>query len=396
MQRGSIFKWSGSWHLKYYDTLYISGSPVRKRITQKLANVDDEHKTVASVRHLADKVLENINNRSLTPESSMFISDFIEFHYLPAAAGHLRQSTIKDYKYIFENHLKDRLQRIRLRDFKTMHGQRLFASIAGVKGVSHERLLRIRAVLSGMFTYAAREGVLDGVVNPIHATSVPGRPSHFKGKFYNINEIENILIQLMTEPVARTVVALAAFSGVRLSELRGLQWGDLSDESINVRRTVWRTHVGQTKTVAAEAAIPLLPLLKRILEVHRKTLKNPSLDDYIFAGRRGQSLNLANLARRVIIPAITVCSVCRKMKTEHEGVDHDFVLDTSIPSWRGWNAFRRGLASNLYSLQVAPKLIQAILRHSNQQTTMKYYIQTEDAESRVAIEKLENLFPFVV
>jgi integrase len=84
------------------------------------------------------------------------------------------------------------------------------------------------------------------------------------------------------------------------------------------------------------------------------------------------------------------------MKSKHEGADHEFVLDKNIPTWRGWTAFRRGLASNLYALNVSPKLIQAILRHSNAQTTMKYYIQTQDAESRVAIEKLENLFPFVV
>jgi integrase len=172
--------------------------------------------------------------------------------------------------------------------------------------------------------------------------------------------------------VERTVVAVAAFSGLRLSELRGLRWGDYSDESINVRRAVWRTHVGPTKTVEAEAAVPVLPILKRILEAHRGTVDSQP-DNYIFAGRRGQPLNLANLARRVIIPAIT-----------------------GKVDWRGWHAFRRGLASNLYALSVPPKIIQAILRHADISTTLKYYVQTNEPASREALEKLENLFPWVV
>jgi hypothetical protein len=40
-----------------------------------------------------------------------------------------------------------------------------------------------------------------------------------------------------------------------------------------------------------------------------------------------------------------------------------FDLDKSL-AWRGWHAFRRGLATNVYLLGVRDKTIQAILRHS--------------------------------
>jgi len=33
--------------------------------------------------------------------------------------------------------------------------------------------------------------------------------------------------------------------------------------------------------------------------------------------------------------------------------------------WHGWDAFRRGLATNLHALGVDDKTIQAALRHSN-------------------------------
>jgi integrase len=59
--------------------------------------------------------------------------------------------------------------------------------------------------------------------------------------------------------------------------------------------------------------------------------------------------------------------------------------------WKGWHAFRRSLATNLLSCGVEPKVIQAILRHSSVQLTMDLYTQVPDADSRAALQKIENL-----
>jgi integrase len=142
---------------------------------------------------------------------------------------------------------------------------------------------------------------------------------------------------------------------------------------LHVKRTVWRTTVGPTKTEDSEGVVPVLPLLQKVLEKHR----NGAADDaYIFAGeRRGAPLNLANLARRVIVPAF-------KKNPQHK------------LEWHGWHAFRRGLASNLYELGVQPKVIQAILRHGDIGTTLAYYVQTPAEESREALRQIEDAFPF--
>jgi integrase len=54
-------------------------------------------------------------------------------------------------------------------------------------------------------------------------------------------------------------------------------------------------------------------------------------------------------------------------------------------------AFRRSLSSNLYTLGVKPKVIQAILRHSDMATTRGFYIETPESESRDALDKLMGL-----
>src|SRR5437879_8785039 len=66
------------------------------------------------------------------------------------------------------------------------------------------------------------------------------------------------------------------------------------------------------------------------------------------------------VVRRVIVPALTRCAVCKQLESEHAKDGHAFKLDTSIPSWHGWHAFRRGLATNLHTLGVDDKTIQAI------------------------------------
>jgi len=173
------------------------------------------------------------------------------------------------------------------------------------------------------------------------------------------------------------VIATAAVTGLRMSEIRGLRWSDFDGENLHVRRSVWRTHVGQTKTEDSERSVPVLPLLQKVLEKYRG---DASSDAYIFAGeKRGAPLNLPNLAARDIKPALK--NAMQK--------DPELKLE-----WKGWHAFRRGLASNLYSLGIQPKVIQAILRHSDIGTTLSYYVQTPYEESRDALRVIESAFPF--
>jgi hypothetical protein len=143
MQRGHLYKHRGSWLLRYYDWEIKSGETRRIRVAERIADCK-EFPTKASVRLLADKHLAKINSKETTIGSSQTVADFITLVYFPLAEKRLRASTVKGYRDIFFVHVKARLDDLRLRDFRTVHGQRMLAEIASLSTVGHKTLLRIK------------------------------------------------------------------------------------------------------------------------------------------------------------------------------------------------------------------------------------------------------------
>jgi integrase len=160
----------------------------------------------------------------------------------------------------------------------------------------------------------------------------------------------------------------AAFSGFRHSELRGIRWEDYTGKTIKVQRSVWGTHVGETKTEGSRAEVDVITPLRKALDAHRKRTKSTNVGGYIFEGGTGKPLVLANLARREIRPK----------------------LDKAKIAWHGWHAFRRGLSTNLHELGVDDITIQRICRHDDVATTQRHYIKTRDERTAAAMKKLER------
>ena len=163
---------------------------------------------------------------------------------------------------------------------------------------------------------------------------------------------------------ARTVCAVAAFTGLTRSELRGLKWSDYNGTTLNVQRKVLNGRIGALKTDAREAEVFVLPVLRKILAEYRKAF--PSLGDgWIFRGERMLNpLDLDNMSRRDI---------------------------PQFVKWYGWHAFRRGLGTRLNDMGVDAKTIQAILRHANVSTTLAHYVRPDAKRAADAMKKFDAI-----
>lgn len=224
----------------------------------------------------------------------------------------------------------------------------------------------IKSMLSGVFTYARRQGVLN-TPNPMRDVTIPRGKASSETHAYTLEEIMHMLAVLPER--VKPIVAAAAFTGARKGELRGFLWENYDEEQIRITQSVWRSHVGEPKTAKSKAPIPVIAPLAKFLEQHRLAAGNPAAG-LMFPNSVGKPLNFDEMAFRVIKP----------------------VLSSAGITWRGWHAFRRGLATNLYRLGVKDKTIQAILRHSNLSVTMNSYVKSLNPDSIAAMQQLESFY----
>jgi len=181
---------------------------------------------------------------------------------------------------------------------------------------------------------------------------------------YSLDEIEAHLQSFADDPFMQAILGTAAFAGLRAGEIRWLWVEDDEGHLLNIRRSVWRTIVQDTKTEEDEddpGVVPIIRPLRLLLDQVKPAY------GWLFPNTIGGPLDLHNLANRVIKPRF-------KQKRL---------------AWKRWHAYRRGLATNLHALGVDDKTIQAILRHGDVSTTRRSYIKTPPQIVTNAIAKLE-------
>jgi integrase len=333
--------------------------------------VDAEHKTKASVRDLAERELEHVNRKVAEPLSITKLGDFVDRVYLPFAKQQKRPSTYRGYAKVWGHYLKAPCAGAWLREVRTHDVQWWLEEIGREHEVSKATLKHVKNLLSGIFRHAAQQGYFDGA-NPVKLAEIPAfSPNGAEPKPYSLDEV-GAMLKVLPEPSA--TVATAAFTGLRLGELRGLTWeayepaqGEESLGWLNITRSVWRSTVGDPKTARSKAPVPVIPQLAQRLDAHRKRSGN-LVAGPIFANSLGRPLDLDGCYQR-----------------EMKGL-----LKKAGIVWHGWHGFRRGLASNLNRLGVDDSVIQHILRHSTVATTQNHYIKTASSDAIAAMRQLSK------
>jgi integrase len=363
-QEGYLYRKGSLWLLRYYDSEFDGNGPVRRvQKTKKLANVGLECPNKTTARDLAREFLGSINLARKTPESAMTLLRFAEDRYLPFVEAHKRISTFRGYRNMWRRYLKPRCD-IMLREFRTVDCECILESVAKEHKLTSTTLAHIKAFLSGIFRFAKRQGVINSE-NPVRDVVLPKGKPPGETHAYSLEEVTQML-KVLPEP-ASTIVAVAAFTGVRKGELRGFLWENYDGQQVLISQSFWRGHALEPKTRQSKAGVPVIAQLARRLDLHRCLSGNPA-NGLMFPSPVGKPINLDALAAEVIAPLVTKAGL----------------------QWHGWHAFRRGLATNLHRIGVSDKIIQRILRHANVAVTQNCYIKTADSEVAAAMQRFER------
>lgn len=366
------------WYLLYRQDEIVKGRRQRKKVRVKLAPATMPER---EVQKLAAEYLRPMNQGLQSLGSATLFMDFLEDTYRPAIMPTLAASTQERYESALKVHLVPTFGAMPMRDITPLVVQRYMAAFrAGT--LSHESVDKIRDVLAAVLGAATKYGLL--VKNPVKGVRLPPPKKRRSAKPFLTPEQLALLIDSMPEPYA-SMVFTAGYTGLRPSEVIGLRWGDIGEDSIRVDERYWRGDWSIPKSEASAATIPVRREVierfhrLRVLTVevragravrHYRVVKFDGPEDLVFQSLKdGGPMRDNNVLTRHIKPA------ARKL-----GI-----------GWANWQVLRRSFATMLKQAGADVKDAQALMRHSRASTTLDIYQQHIPASQRRVVEDLGRL-----
>ena len=229
---------------------------------------------------------------------------------------------------------------------------------------------KIRNLMSMLFNHGVRHGICD--TNPIQLVRQGAKRKKIP-IVLTPDEVRKLIEALPLRE--RTLVLMAAGTGLRMSELFVLKWGDVhfDQHEISVVRSIVFQVVGPCKTEASQRPIPMDDCLAEALEVWRAQSHYRAESDWVFASvkLRGRLPFWGQpIMRKVIRPIAIKLGISRRL---------------------GWHTFRHTYSTLLRATGADIKVMQELLRHASARVTLDTYTQAITDKKRRAQTKVVRL-----
>ena len=298
---------------------------MRKQACLKLAGKSDIYRTWDDVEPLIERELEKVNSSADIVTGQLSITDFIEQHYLPWCQQNKSAVTANSYEKVWEHYWKSRIGRYRPRELDDGSGRQSADRSCQIWPgesylVPHEvdaiRRLHVRHCVWGCANWRQSSAPCEVAAQNSTRGEAGGILDRRGPSFVEPLDIR-----------AACAVALAYFAALRPAEIRGLKWGDWRGDELDVKRSVWRNKIGETKTEGSAASVPVIEplptLLAKLKAFYVKENCSTGPQAYIIQNANGSPLSLDSLNYRFIAPTLKKAGI----------------------AWRGYNPGRRGISS---------------------------------------------------
>ncbi|MBE6930433.1 MAG: site-specific integrase [Ruminococcaceae bacterium] len=255
------------------------------------------------------------------------------------------------------------------------------------RGVSPNTVIRRHANIHKCLKYAVQLGLIK--TNPADRVQKPRRV-RYDATIYNRQELDELFRVVKDDPIELGVI-LAAFYGLRRSEVVGLKWDaiDFERKTFTIKHTVTQMTLDgdfitiekdRTKTKSSRRTLPLVEPFERLL---MKLLAEQ---------RRNQSLCGAAYCRDYL-DYIYVNPMGERISPNFLTQHFEIVLKNNNLKKICYHDLRHSCASLLYANGVSLKEIQEWLGHSDISTTSNIYTHLDYSSKLASANAILPCFP---
>lgn len=374
IRNGKQIGWRASIQIGFYD----NGKPKCKQFT-------------GSTRAIVKQKLDDYKKQMLLGvlnDDKLTLDQWYYTWLFDFKIKELKPSTFFVYESVYRNYIKNTdIGRIKLLELRTTHLQRYYNRLLDEIEISNVN--RINSKIKPCLAEAERQGYIQK--NWCKFVTLPKNKKEQEINVFTKEEQNEFMAAIKGHDLELLYIVTLG-TGLRIGEVLGLKWSDISfkDNTLTVNRIVQRItdikgdgsrhmHIVEStpKTKHSVRTIPIPSNIVSKLKNHKKNQNELILllgndyhnNDYVFCDKLGNVLDPN-----------------RPNKTLARILKNNNIKNISF------HGLRHTYATRLFEAGVPPKTVQALLGHTDIQTTMNIYTHVMEATKLEAIEKINDIF----
>ncbi len=245
-------------------------------------------------------ILTPVNAGADGPDKVAFTFErFVEVIYLPVYRRKWKKSTAMTEVNRLQHHLVRDLGPKMMEDITREEMQDLLDETSSKCAKSMVSHLRFR--LRSIFSLAMSEGVVDR--NPATTLFTPRNCKADRDRMVLTLPQSTAMIEAL-DLRERVVVRLATWEGMRPGEILALKLGDLDEDSLWVRRRVYKGDIDEPKTRRSARQVALSTTTKTLIEEWAGLFPGSEPETWLFPSESGTPMRRDNLWRRNMQPKL--------------------------------------------------------------------------------------------
>jgi integrase len=304
------------------------------------------------------EVINRQNNNALA-EPTMTLQRFVETLWLEYLdIKQVGESTRYSYDSMLRGLILRNFGQYKLDMITSVRLSQFFAAVG--KKYSSKYTLNLFALLNTILDLAVDYELL--TVSPLKKKlHKPTGVTSPEKEAYTAEQIQTI-VEHIPEEHRLLILVPSIMSGPRAGELLGFRWGDLKENVLSIKHTLWRGHLREsTKTKASKSRVAVPPVLATLLAEHREKSEWNRDEDYIFTRPDGRPHDPDLFREQVLYPALKAAGIVIKKRQN------------------GFHAFRHSAGSLLYEATRDLQQAKEFLRHARISTTSDIYLHVGEA-----------------